>query len=151
MTPVKYSDLEMAMQFVSGGGFIDAHAYISRETGKIYWVSDDNDLEEDIPEDVDDPDLYAEVPSQRDLDLGKQLALKFAERFLPEAYEEIDYIFRREGAYSRYKDLLSEKGKLEEWYEFEQSAIERELIDWAETEGFMVEKDSIETKGSEDA
>lgn len=141
MTTVKYSDLEMAVQFVSAGGF-DAHAYVSRETGKIYWVSDDNDLEEEIPEDVDDPDLYAEVPGQRDLDLGKPLVLKFADRFLPEIYEEVEQLFRRRGAYSRYRDLLIEKGKLDEWYAFEQSAIEAELIEWAEAEGFVVEKDS---------
>jgi hypothetical protein len=145
MTTVKYSGLEMAMRFVSGGGF-DAHAYISRETGKIYWVSDESGLEEEVPEDVDDLDLYAEVPGQRDLDLGKPLALKFADRFLPEIYEEVEHLFRRRGAYSRYRDLLIERGKLDEWYAFEQSAIERELIEWAETEGFVVEKDSIETE-----
>ncbi len=145
MPAVKYSELEMAMEFVSGGSFIDACAYISRESGKIYWQSDDADLEEELPEDVDEPDLYAEIPSKRDLNLGKSLVLKFAARFMPDTYDEIDDIFRSRGAYARYKDLLCEKGKLEEWYEFEQSAIEKELIDWAETEGFVVEKDSIET------
>lgn len=144
MPSVKYSELEMAMEFVSGGSFIDARAYISRENGKIYWESDDSDPEEELPEDLGEPDLYAEVPSKRDLNLGKPLVLKFAARFMPDTYEEIDHIFRSRGAYSRYKDLLHEKGKLEEWYEFEQSAIEKELIDWAETEGFVIEKDSIE-------
>lgn len=145
MPSVKYTDLEMAMEFVSSGSFIEARAYISRESGNIYWESDDSDLEEELQEDVDDPDLYAEVPSKRDLNLGRPLVLKFAARFMPDTYDEIDDIFRSRGAYARYKELLHEKGKLEEWYGFEQSAIEKELIDWAETEGFVVEKDSIKT------
>ncbi|MDZ7785020.1 MAG: hypothetical protein U5K56_19430 [Halioglobus sp.] len=114
---------------------------VDRSTGSLT----DNDLEEELPEDIEAPDLYAEVPNKRDLNLGKPLVLKFAARFMPDTYEEIDEIFRRRGAYARYKDLLYEKGKLEEWYEFEQSSIEKELIDWAQVEGFVVEKDSIET------
>jgi len=145
MASVKYSDLEMALEFVSAAGLIDAHAYISRKSGKIYWESEDNDLDEELPEDLGEPDLYAEVPSKRDLNLGKRLVLDFAARFIPEAYEDVEHIFRSRGAYSRYKDLLDEKGNLEEWYEFEQSTVERELIDWAEMEGFVVEKNSSET------
>lgn len=142
MPTLKYSDLEMALQFVSSGSIIDARAYISRETGQIYWVSVDNDPEEEIPDDVDDPDRYAEVPGQRDLDLGKPLVLEFAARYLADEYAEVQRIFRSKGAYSRYKDLLHERGKLEDWYKFEQSAVERELIEWAEAEGFSVERES---------
>lgn len=145
MPSVEYRDLEMAMEFVSGGSFIDAHAYISRESGKIYWESDDSDPDQEIPDEVSDPDLYAEVPDKRDLGLGKPLVLKFAAHFLHGNYEEIDRMFRHNGAYSRFKEFLYENGKLEEWYEFEQSAIERELIAWAESEGFIVVKDASET------
>lgn len=141
MPTVKYSELEMAMDLVSEGSLVDACAYISRESGKIYWESDEVDAEEELPEDVSDPELYAEVPDKRDLDLGKPLVLKFAERFMPDRYDEIEQIFRRRGAYSRYKELLFKSGKLEEWYEFEKSAIRKELTEWAEMEGFVVEQD----------
>lgn len=145
MPTLKFSELEMAFEFVSGGDIFDAQAYISRETGRIYWVSDDDGLEEELPDDVGDPDLYVEVPGKRDLDLGKPLVLKFAARYLPDDYEDVQRIFSRKGAYSRYKDLLHDRGKLEDWYEYEQSAVEKELIEWAEFEGFSVERDLVET------
>lgn len=144
MATVKYSELEMAVEFVSGGDFIDAQAYISRETGRIYWVSDDDGLEEELPDDVGDPDRYVAVPGKRDLDLGKPLVLKFAARYLADDYEEVQRIFSRKGAYSRYKDLLQDRRKLEDWYEYEQAAVEKELMEWAEFEGFSVERDAIE-------
>ena len=142
MTAVKYTDLEFAVEFVSGGDIMDAQAYISRNSGEIYFVSDDSDLDEaEVPDDVGDPELYAEVPAKRDLNLGKRLVLKFAAGELPDRYEEIDAIFRRRGAYSRFKELLAEADKLDAWYEYESSAMEAAIFDWAESEGLTVEKD----------
>jgi hypothetical protein len=138
MPSVKYDDLEMAVMFISGGELLDARAYISRKTGEIYWLSDETEEEEEIPTDVDNPDLYAFVPSQRDLDLGKHLVFKFVSRELPDRYEEVDSMFRHSGAYTRYKELLDGIGLLETWYKYEQSALEAAILDWAESEGFSV-------------
>jgi len=142
---VDYTDLELAMQFLTGGDIIGAQACISRETGKVYLVSGDSDLDEEIPEDIDDPDRYAEIPAQRDLDPGKRLVLQFAAGHLPDDYEKVESSFSRKGAYARYKDLLEERGKLEEWYRYEQAAVEEALVEWAEMEGFSVEKSSSDT------
>ena len=139
MPCVKYNDLEMAMSFVSSGGIIDAEAYITRKTGKIYWVSSEIDEEDDIPDDLDDSGLYAAVPHQHDLDLGKRLVMKFTGQAIPDQYDQVAAIFRRPGAYSRYKDFLYRNGLLEEWYKFENSAIESALREWADAEGFEVE------------
>ena len=139
MSSVDYSDLDMAMEFVSSAEVIDSRAYISRDTGEIYWESAEGNLEEEIPDDVDDHDRYAFVPDKRDLDLGKRLVLRFASEALPDRYEEIQAIFRRPGAYARYKDLLFENELLDAWYEFEQSATKSALIEWAESQGFTVE------------
>ena len=48
MPCVKYSDLEMAMSFVSSGDMFDAAAHVSRKTGKIYWESSELDEEDDF-------------------------------------------------------------------------------------------------------
>jgi hypothetical protein len=136
---VKYSDLEMAMSFVSSGEMFDAEAYISRKTGKIYWNSSGLDEEDDIPDDIYDSSLYAAVPHQNDLDLGKQLVLRFTAQAIPDQYDRVSAIFSRPGAYSRYKDLLASLGLLEEWYKFENSADEAALREWAQDEGFTVE------------
>ena len=139
MPSVKYSDLEMAMSFVSGGEMYDAEAYISRKTGKIHWVSDGIDQEDEVPDDIDNSSLYIAVPHKNDLDLGQRLVLNFTAQVIPDQYDQISVIFRRQGAYSRYKALLADKGLLEEWYKFENSADEAALREWAKDEGFSVE------------
>ena len=139
MPCVKYSDLEMAMSFVSSGDMFDAAAYVSRKTGKIYWESSELDEEDDIPDDLDDISLYAGVPHQHDLDLGKRLVMRFTGQAMPDQYDQVAAIFRRPGAYSRYKDLLYRNELLEEWYKFESSTIESALREWANAEGFEVE------------
>ena len=137
---VKLDDLEMAMSFVSSGyNLIECAAYISRETGKIYWESSELDDEFTVPDDVNDSSLYATVPDQHDLDLGRRLVMRFTAQVLPEQYDQVSDIFRRAGAYSRFKDFLHENSALEDWYKFEESAIETALCEWAKEEGFEVE------------
>lgn len=65
------------------------------------------------------------------------------EQVLPELYDEVEDVFRRKGAYSRYKALLAGAGKLEAWYEFEEAETESALKEWAEEEGIEV----IDDKG----
>ena len=139
MVSVKYSDLGMAMDFVSGGVLLDASAYICRETGKIWYESDDSSEEEELPDDVGDTNKYAAVPDKRDFDLGKPLALSFASQELPNQYEKINSIFHRSGAYSRFKEFLHDHGALEAWYKYEDSATREALCAWAKEEGFEVE------------
>ena len=47
---VKWSDLEMAFEFVDSDTFSDNSAYVSRSTGKTFWEGDAVvDLEEHAP------------------------------------------------------------------------------------------------------
>jgi hypothetical protein len=48
-------------------------------------------------------------------------------------------IFSRRGAYRRYKDLLEQKGLLDEWYDFEQQRTRQALLDWCEENGIELE------------
>ena len=66
------------------------------------------------------------------MDLGKDLVFEFVEKFIPDAYERIDKIFRKRGAYSRYKDLLDSKGVLQKWYDFENQREQSALLQWCE-------------------
>ena len=134
----------MAMEFVGGGVLLDASAYICRETGKIWYESDDSSEEEELPDDVGDMNKYAEVPGKRDFDLGKPLALSFASQELPNQYEKINSIFHRSGAYSRFKDLLHDHDALDAWYKYEELATREALCAWAKEEGFEVELESYE-------
>ncbi|MEX0962488.1 MAG: UPF0158 family protein [Pseudohongiellaceae bacterium] len=136
MTTIDYKELEMALDFVSGGIITSAAAYISRDTGKIFWES--SELEEELPQDIESPELYVQVPMKHELDLGKPLALKFAIKHLSDSYRAIEEIFQSRGAYSRFKSFLESNGCLEDWYEFEDASVRAALTEWADSEGFKI-------------
>jgi hypothetical protein len=130
---VNFRDLLDAFMWVSGDAAFSPEAYISRESGKIYWKGfDDSSLEEELPDDIDDPDLYVPVPSKNDLDLGRRLVFRFAEEHLGDACELVYGFFRSRGAYARFKDLLDRKGQLDHWHDYETKAVEAALREWCE-------------------
>jgi len=89
-TPVSLEGLLEALEYVSSVGFgVDAAAYVSRDTGSVYFVGTDMEPEDGAPEDLESSDRYVAVPSKPELDLGKRVALRFAEAQLPEQYERI--------------------------------------------------------------
>ena len=136
MPRVNRLDLERAFDFVSSGAPYESSAYISRDNGKVYWVSDlIDDNEEDLPEDLGEVDGYIEIPHKNELDLGKRLVMRFVGRELSDEYNEVDDIFSRRGAYSRYKGLLEARGKLQAWYEYEERESREALQQWCEMEG----------------
>lgn len=135
---VEYDDLLLALDFVTEQTFGQHEALVSRETGRIHWLSDGEPVEEEVPEGVDDPERYVAVPDKRELDLGHDLAFRFGERHLPDAYDAIRDCFRRRGAYARFKDLLSRHGCLEQWYEFEARQTRKALEEWCEANGFIL-------------
>ncbi len=138
-------ELRDAFDFVSVGEVFDHSAYISLETGKIYWWSTDVDLQgDDLPEDLDDPDRYLPVPSQRELGLGRRLALVFAADEMPDDYDRVAGFFRRPGAYGNFKGLLETRGKLEHWYEFENRATDEALAVWCADQGIDLVTDRSE-------
>ena len=137
MTTVVYEDLEQAFDFASAGEIVQASAFVSRESGRIYWVSDDLE-EEELPDNLEDTEHYAEVPTKRSLGLGKHLVLRFMSKELTEKFDVVDGFFRRRGAYGRFKDLLEENGVLEKWYRFEEESIREALCAWAEEEDITV-------------
>jgi hypothetical protein len=134
---VYLSELLDALEWVSAAG-AESSAYVSRETGRIYWHTETGELEEEIPDDVEDETLYASVPHKHDLDLGQRLAFRFVQANAPDAYEQVRGYFSRRGAYGRFKDFLERTGLLDAWYAYEQQATESALREWAESEGLDV-------------
>jgi len=136
---VKLSELVDAFEFVSVSGFEENRAYVCRKTGRVFWVSDVVDMdEEELPEDLDESDQYEAVPHRRELDLGKKLALSFVANELPAELPAARGIFSRKGAYGRFRRLLEVNGHLDKWYAFEERAVEAALKDWCEDVGIML-------------
>ena len=130
---VDRDELETAFEFVSSAAPSENTASISVATGKIRWHSVWNDVEDDEdPEEDDDADGYIAVPHKKDLDLGSRLVLRFARQEMPRDYDTVADIFRRRGAYARFKDLLQHRRMLEHWYEFEARETREALRAWCE-------------------
>ena len=140
MPTVSLDQLQGAVEWVSGDIF-DNEAYICRQTGRIYWIGGDSGMidEEAVPEDVHDNDKYLPVPDKRDLDLGKQLAFDFASEYLAQYYDDVRDMFRRKGAYRRFKALLEQKELIEKWYRYSDEHEAKALAKWCATKGVTLE------------
>lgn len=126
---ISFDEIENAFFFVSMDQKYMHNAYLCKETGQTFYTSEMGDSDE-LPEDVDDPDKYITIPHKNDLDLGKALVIEFTSEYLPEALDRVYSIFRSRGAYSRYKDLLDEKGLLDKWHRFEDERQRVALKKW---------------------
>ena len=135
---VNAEELRTTFEFVSFGAPLEHSAYICVDTGKIYCHSLSAGLEEDedLPEDLETSDRYIAVPHKNDLGLGRRLALAFVAQELSDEYNTVAGFFRRR-AYSHFKALLHARGMLEQWYAFENRAMEETLLAWCEENGIQ--------------
>lgn len=130
MAAVSFTDLQLAFMFVSAGGIGENQGFIDSQSGKIYCHSELlGQSDEGFPDDIDD-EKYIEIPHKKELDLGKPLVLDFVGQFLPDDYDEVCDIFRRKGAYGRFKALLVRRRALDAWYDFSNKAEEEALKEW---------------------
>jgi hypothetical protein len=120
----------------------DAVAYVDKETGSILLddpnAGIDEDEKDEIPTDVLSNDRYIEVPHKREFDLGTSLVFDFAADKLPDHYDDIRNIFRKKGAYSRFKELLISLNRIDQWHEYENNTMQAALVEWCEDEGLSV-------------
>jgi hypothetical protein len=131
MVTVQFDDLSAAFDFVSFAAPFEHRAFVSLDTGAIYWISETNPIaEEDLPDDLETSDRHIAIPHKNELGLGNNLALRFVEEQLPGRYRDVESFFRRRGAYARFKELLAAEGCLEKWYAFEAESTERALRHW---------------------
>jgi len=142
MVTVTYEEISSAFEFVASGAPMEHSAYISLDTGQIYWASELASLDEELPDDLDTSDRYLIVPHKTELDLGKDLVLRFAAEELPDSYDHVASIFRSKGAYGRFKQLLEDKGVLENWYKFEAEASDKALRKWCAANDIQIVESS---------
>jgi hypothetical protein len=128
--PVSFNDLIEAFLFVNSGGFGN-EAFVDKKSGKIYWrFGHDDEMNEELPDDIEEAEKYIPVPDKRELDLGKPLVLDFTRQYLADDFDQVSRIFSRRGAYGNFKDLLVRRGALDQWHDFENKAQERALRAW---------------------
>ena len=134
--PVKFSELLDAFEAVGMDRYADNQAYVCRQSGAVYCRMDPLVVGEEyageLPDDVEDEEKYLAIPSKHELDLGSALVIDFARQVLPQDFEEVREMFRKKGAYARFKGLLTQRRVLDQWYDFERKATERALREWCE-------------------
>ncbi len=126
---IKFSDVLDLFELVNFGSEFDHEGYICKSSGKTYFYSELGDNEEELPDDIND-EKYLAIPHKNELNLGINLAFDFVQEYLPTEYDNVRSIFRRKGAYARFKSLLENTGKIEEWYKFEAKRTEQAVRDW---------------------
>jgi hypothetical protein len=131
---ISFQNILDALEFVSMEGALGEHeAILCRQTGNIYWRSEFSDLDElndELPDDIDDDEKYVAIPNKRELGLGKPLVLAFVREFLPNDFDEVRYIFSKRGAYPKFHTMLARRHAVDRWHDFESKATERALSDW---------------------
>ena len=138
LTPISFDDLEQALLWVSSPPEFDAAAFVSRTTGKIYSRGSDGPIQDDYPSNIEDGSEYIAIPHKNELDLGRNLVLRFIDEHAQHLSAEVRDAFRRKGAYSRFKALLLRHRLLENWQRYENEATAHALERWAEEQGFRV-------------
>jgi catechol 2,3-dioxygenase-like lactoylglutathione lyase family enzyme len=134
---VDYGALEQALHWTSTYDD-DQRALVSRTSGEVF-LAGIYGAEGDLPADVVDPAQYVAVPHRHDLDLGRPLVSRFCTEQLPAPLAaQVEGLFRRAGAYGRFKELLQRHGRLDAWFDFEAEATERALRGWCETVGLVL-------------
>ena len=128
---IKFGDIQDAFFFVSSAPYGMNSAFLRKDTGHILYCSEMGDIDEIGDEDLDS-DMYIEIPHKNDLDLGQRLVFEFIETHVPDEYHRVQQIFRKRGAYGRFKGFLESKGLLESWYAFESQREEQALRQWCE-------------------
>ena len=145
MAKFLFSDIESAFMYVASAGYGMNSAVLCKDTGEILYRSDMAGIDEIEEADDLDWDQCIDIPHKNDLDLGRHLVLEFVEENLPDDYQRVQQIFRREGAYSRYKDLLERRGVLEKWYKIENRREGEAIRQWCEENEIELEDGNHES------
>lgn len=141
----EYSDIELAFEFVSSAPHGTNRAVFDRATGRFLYASDMSG-ENEIPDDIDE-DQCVEVPHKHDLDLGQRLVFQFVLQAIPGEEETVHRIFKRPGAYGRFKDFLEKRQLLQQWYDYSAAAQREAIEQWCKDNGI----DISQQRGSPDS
>ena len=137
---VNAEELRTTFEFVSFGAPLEHSAYICVDTGKnilslrLGWAGGRR-RPPGRPRSL--RPLHCCATQKNDLRLGRRLALAFVAQKLSDEYDTVAGFFGRRGAYGQFKALLHARGMLEQWYAFENRAMEKALLAWCEENGIQ--------------
>lgn len=130
----RFDDIQSAFLFISSAGYGLNSAVVRKDTGEVLYQSELSGIDEIGKRDLD-PDQWVSIPHRNDLDLGQSLVFEFIEANLPDEYGAVRQIFKKRGAYGRFKVFLESKGLLERWRNFSDQREESALRQWCQEKG----------------
>jgi hypothetical protein len=139
--PVNLIELQAAVELVSSSDIGESQAWVCAQSGQIYWQFDpmiSGEVNEELPDNIEDEEKYLPVPNKRTLDLGKPLVLDFVDKFLPDDFDDVRQMFGRRGAYRNFRQLVTRRRVLDQWYAFEEQATKKALREWCELNSIPV-------------
>ncbi len=136
---IKFGDLENAVMFASCGDWCQTGAMVNRESGEIYYFSDEEGMRDPLPEDAY-TDKYISLPSERDLGIGREQIFSFSKENAKVDFEKVRNMFNRRGAFGNFKDYVFDLGVIDEWYEYENNEKKRLILEWCEENGIAIEE-----------
>ena len=132
---MKYADIESA--YIDNDFSSESSVYINKQTGQVLYHSE-YEMDEENEIDFFDENLVS-LPDKRELNLGSRMVFKFADKKFKEEYETIKYYFSKKGAYSKFRNLLEKRNKVDEWYKFENQETEAALRNWCSENGINLD------------
>jgi hypothetical protein len=130
----RFDDIQNAFLFVSSAAYGLNSAVVRKDTGEVLYRSELSAIDEIGERDMD-PDQWVPIPHRNDFDLGQSLVFEFIEANLPDEYGAVRQIFKKRGAYGRFKNFLESKGLLERWRNFSDQREESALRRWCQEKG----------------
>ncbi len=128
---VDKTDLQLTFDYVTSGGSGEHEAYLDKDAVTFLWHSEYGDNFDELPEDLGN-DRYIEIPHKNELNLGKNLVFTFVIEYMPSSLSKVEGIFRKKGAYHRFKVLLERSGMLDKWFAYEEDALDNAIKEWCE-------------------
>lgn len=126
-------------------------SFVDRETGEVITVSlddlhaaeEEDEEEEDDEDEEDDPAVaiardpgrYAWLPSKYEVN-SWEIMREFCEMVEPpKRRDRLLSAIHGRGAFRYFKDLATEYGLIDEWYEFQDDALREIAREWCEDHG----------------
>ena len=135
----KLSDIEFAFMF-SSDRYEGNAVYLCKSTGRLYYVSEYGDSDEDLPDDLDDHERYLVLPDKSDLDLDSQLVHRFMRKHAASFADEVREIFSSKGAYRRFKNFLMDHDLLDQWHAYESEETTAAIRTWCQDNGIELDE-----------
>lgn len=158
LTPDKVREIAEEVELLPA----DATAYFNRNTGELYAMLNEFDLDSD---DLEDPEIEAEIPAWQKEDAAKRHAVfnddawimlpssfdvhewelmrEFAEKTLnPEVREHLLGSIHGSGAFRRFKRALDHHGQREEWYAFKAACVEELVKGWLRSKDIAFDEEA---------